>query len=203
MRELLSSALVWVGASGVVGQAAFVALYVLACVAFLPGSVLTLGAGAIFGLWRGFFLVSLASTLGACAAMLVGRFLLRDWVARRLAAFPAFEAVRGAVAAEGWKVVALTRLSPVLPFSLLNYAYGLTDVGLKEYALASWLGMMPGTLLFVYLGAAAGEVARSGRQGRSPAEWAFFAAGLGATALAAWLVGKKAKAALAARVEVR
>lgn len=203
MKEFLAAALAAVAGAGVVGQAAFVALYALACVLLIPGSVLTLGAGAVFGLWRGFVLVSVASTLGACAAMLVGRYFLRDWVTRRLAAFPVFEAVRSAVAAEGWKVVALTRLSPVLPFTFLNYAYGLTDVGLKEYALASWLGMMPGTLLFVYLGAAAGEVARSGQRGRTPAEWAFFAAGLAATALAAWLVGRKAKAALAAKVEVR
>jgi len=196
MKELLASALASVAAAGSAGQAGFVALYVLATVLFVPGSVLTVGAGAVFGLWRGFFLVSVGSTLGACAAMLVGRYLLRDRVARRLAAFPVFEAVRSAVAAEGWKVVALTRLSPVLPFVLLNYAYGLTEVRFKEYALASWLGMMPGTLLFVYLGAAAGEVARSGDRVRTPAEWAFFAAGLAATALAAWLVGRKAKAAL-------
>lgn len=201
MKELMAAALAAVAGAGPAGQAGFAALYALACVLLIPASVLTLGAGAAFGLWRGFVLVSLSSTLGACAAMLVGRYLLRDWIARRLSAFPVFEAVRTAVAAEGWKVVALTRLSPVLPFAFLNYAYGLTDVGFKEYALASWLGMMPGTLLFVYLGAAAGEVARSGQRGRTPAEWAFFAAGLAATALAAWLVGKKAKAALATRVE--
>lgn len=196
MKEFLAAALAGAAGAGAAGQAAFVALYVLATVLFIPGSVLTLGAGAVFGLWRGFILVSVASTLGACAAMLVGRYFLRDWVSRRLASFPVFEAVRSAVAAEGWKVVALTRLSPVLPFVLLNYAYGLTEVRFKEYALASWLGMMPGTLLFVYLGAAAGEVARSGERARTPAEWAFFAAGLAATALAAWLVGKKARAAL-------
>lgn len=203
MREFLTAALAAVAGAGAAGQVGFVALYVLATVFLVPGSILTLGAGAAFGLWRGFFLVSVGSTLGACAAMLVGRYLLRDRVARRLAAFPVFDAVRSAVAAEGWKVVLLTRLSPVLPFFLLNYAYGLTEVRFKEYALASWLGMMPGTLLFVYLGAAAGQVARSADRARTPAEWALFAAGLAATALAAWLVGRKAKAALAARMEVR
>lgn len=203
MKEFLADALAWAAGLGPAGQAVFVVLYALACVAFLPGSVLTVGAGAAFGLWRGFALVSVASTLGACAAMLVGRFLLRDWVAAKLAPFPVFRAVSGAVAAEGWKVVALTRLSPVLPFNLLNYAYGLTDVGLAEYALASWVGMMPGTLLYVYLGSAAGELARAGAGGRQRGalEWAFFAAGLAATGLAAWLVGRKARAALARRVE--
>jgi len=197
MRAFLASALGWTAAAGPLGQAAFVGLYVLACVAFLPGSVLTLGAGAAFGLWKGFVLVSVGSTLGACASFLVGRYLLRDWVARKLAAVPAFAAVAGAVGSEGWKVVLLTRLSPVLPFNLLNYGYGLTTVGLAEYALASWIGMMPGTFLYVYLGAAAGEAARSGSRTRSPAEWALFATGLAATAIAAWLVGRTAKRALA------
>lgn len=197
MREALSAALAWTASAGAPGQAAFVALYALACVAFLPGSVLTVGAGAAFGLWKGFLLVSAGSTLGACAAFLVGRHLLRDRVARRLAAAPSFAAVAEAVGQEGWKVVLLTRLSPVLPFNLLNYAYGLTGVGLGEYALASWIGMMPGTFLYVYLGAAAGEAVRAGSRARTPAEWALFAGGLAATAAAAWLVGRTAKRRLA------
>ncbi|MBI5594659.1 MAG: TVP38/TMEM64 family protein [Elusimicrobia bacterium] len=201
MKAALAAALAWTAGLGLAGQAAFVLIYIVACVAFLPGSVLTLGAGAAFGLWRGFVLVSIASTLGACAAMLVGRYFLRDWVAGKMGRFPVFAAVRSAVASEGWKVVGLTRLSPVLPFSLLNYAYGLTDVPMGEYALASWVGMMPGTFLFVYLGAAAGEAARGGAHARSPLEWALYAAGLAATALAAWLVGRKAKEALNKRVE--
>lgn len=198
MRGLLASALAWTAAAGPLGQATFVGLYVLACVAFLPGSVLTLGAGAAFGLWKGFLLVSVGSTLGACAAFLTGRYLLRDWVSRRLEKFPAFAAVAAAVGQEGGKVVFLTRLSPVLPFNLLNYGYGLTTVELGQYALASWLGMMPGTFLYVYLGAAAGETARAGGRARTPAEWVLFAAGLAATAVAAWLVGRTAKRALSA-----
>lgn len=199
MKSFMASALAWTAAAGPLGWAAFVGLYVLACVAFLPGSVLTLGAGAAFGLWKGFLLVSAGSTVGACASFLVGRYLLRDWVARRLSAVPAFAAVAGAVGQEGWKVVILTRLSPVLPFNLLNYGYGLTSVGLGEYALASWLGMMPGTFLYVYLGAAAGEAARGGTRARTPAEWALYAAGLAATAVAAGLVGRTAKKALKSR----
>lgn len=196
MKAFLAAALTWTAAAGPVGQAAFVGLYVLACVAFLPGSVLTVGAGAAFGLWKGFLLVSIGSTIGASASFLVGRYLLRDLVSRRLAAIPAFVAVAGAVGQEGWKVVFLTRLSPVLPFNLLNYGYGLTTVGFSEYALASWIGMMPGTFLYVYLGAAAGEAARAGTHARTPAEWTLFAAGLAATTVAAWLVGRTAKRAL-------
>lgn len=201
MKAQLASALAWTASAGPLGQAAFVGLYILACVAFLPGSVLTLGAGAAFGLWKGFVLVSIGSTLGACAAFLTGRYLLRDWATRRLAAFPAFAAVAASVGQEGWRVVLLTRLSPVLPFNLLNYGYGLTTVGLGEYALASWLGMLPGTFLYVYLGAAAGEAARAGTRARTPAEWGLFATGLAATAVAAWLVGRTAKKALAERVQ--
>ncbi len=200
MREFLASALAWTAAAGPMGQAAFVGLYVLATVAFLPGSVLTLGAGAAFGLWKGFVLVSIGSTVGASAAFLVGRYLLRDWVSRKLEKVPAFGAVAAAVGQEGWKVVLLTRLSPVLPFNLLNYAYGLTTVGFGEYVLASWVGMIPGTFLYVYLGAAAGEAARGGSRARTPAEWALYAGGLAATAVAAWLVGRTAKRALSAKV---
>ena len=200
MRELLSAALAWTAAAGLAGQAAFVGLYVLACVAFLPGSVLTLGAGAVFGLWKGFVLVSVGSTVGAWASFLMGRYLLRDWVSRRLEKVPVFSAVAGAVGQEGWKVVLLTRLSPVLPFNLLNYGYGLTTVGLGEYTLASWIGMMPGTFLYVYLGAAAGEAARGGSRTRTPAEWALYGAGLAATVFAAWLVGRSAKRALSAKI---
>ncbi len=200
MREFLASTLAWTAAAGPFGQAVFVGLYVLACVAFLPGSVLTLGAGAAFGLWKGLLLVSAGSTIGACAAFLTGRYLLRDWVSRRLERFPAFAAVAAAIGVEGGKVVFLTRLSPVLPFNLLNYGYGLTTVGLGEYALASWVGMMPGTFLYVYLGAAAGEAVKGGARARTPAEWALYAGGLIATAVAAWLVGRTAKRALAAKV---
>lgn len=200
MKALLSSALAWTAAAGPAGGAAFVALYVLACVAFLPGSVLTFGAGAAFGLWKGFALVSLGSTIGAWASFLVGRYLLRDWVSRRLEKVPTFAAVAAAVGKEGWKVVLLTRLSPVLPFNLLNYGYGLTTVGAGEYTLASWIGMIPGTFLYVSLGAAAGDAARGAARARTPAEWALYGAGLAATGVAAWLVGRTAKRALSAQV---
>ena len=200
MRELLSTALAWAGAAGLAGYAVFVGLYVLACVFFLPGSVLTVGAGAAFGLWKGFILVSIGSTAGAWASFLVGRYFLRDWVSRRLEKVPAFAAVAGAVGQEGWKVVLLTRLSPVLPFNLLNYGYGLTSVGVGEFTLASWIGMMPGTFLYVYIGAAAGDAARGGERARTPIEWTLFCAGLAATVIAAWLVSRTARRALSARV---
>lgn len=196
MRDALNAALEWAASLGPAGQLLFILLYVAACVFGLPGSVLTLGAGAVWGLWRGFALVWIGACLGLCAAFLVSRFLLHDWVERRVERYPLFSAVRRAVAHEGWKVVLLTRLSPVLPFFLLNYAYGLTRVSLREYALASWVGIVPGTFLFVYLGSAAGEAVRSGARERSSAEWAFLVVGLCATALALALIGRAAKKAL-------
>lgn len=197
MKALAAAALAWSSAAGPAGQAAFIALYAVACTAFLPASLLTLGAGAAFGLRRGFLLVSAGATLGACVSFLVGRHLLRAWVSRKLERFPAFAAVSGAVGQEGWKVVLLTRLSPVLPFSLLNYGYGLTSVRFGEYTLASWLGMMPGTLLYVYVGSLAGGLAKlEGARERTPLEWLVYGIGLLATLAVSLYVTRIARRAL-------
>ncbi|MBI1839465.1 MAG: TVP38/TMEM64 family protein, partial [Verrucomicrobia bacterium] len=165
---------------GWVGMLGFIGLYIAACVLLVPGSILTLGAGSVFGIARGTLLVSVASTLGAICAFLVGRHLARDWVRRKLASHPKFQAIDQAVASEGWKVVGLTRLSPVFPFVLLNYAYGLTSVSLRDYWLASWVGMLPGTILYVYLGSLAHDVASLAQprsEGRTPLEWTLYGIG--------------------------
>lgn len=186
---------------GVWGPAIFVGVYVVATVCLVPGSVLTLGAGAAFGVVRGCLYVSLASTLGATAAFLVGRYVARDWVARRLEGMPTFRAIDRAVAEEGWRVVGLTRLSPVFPFTLLNYAFGLTRVRLAEYVLASWIGMIPGTVLYVYLG----SLARDGlvERGRTAGEWVLYGVGLVATLVVTWRITRLARRALARRTEGR
>lgn len=137
---------------GAVGGAVFVAVYVAATVLLLPGSILTLGAGFAYGPVAGTLLVMLASNLGATLAFLLGRTVLREWVARRIAGDARFSAVDAAVGAQGFRVVLLLRLSPLFPFNLLNYALGLTRVRLRDYVLASLPGMFPGTLLYVYLG---------------------------------------------------
>ena len=139
----LTNALDWIRGLGPLAPVAFVAIYIVACVAFLPGSILTIGAGVIFGVVRGSIYVSIAATLGATAAFLVGRYLARDWVVRKLEGNPKFKAIDDAVGKEGWKIVLLTRLSPVLPLNLLNYAYGLRSVSLRDYVLASWVGIIP------------------------------------------------------------
>ena len=161
---LLRTALEAIARLGAWGPVLFVLLYVAATVLFLPGSILTLGAGVVFGLARGAVIVSISATLGATAAFLVGRYLARDWVAGKIEGHPKFKAIDEAVAREGWKIVGLTRLSPVFPFNLLNYAFGLTRVSLSHYVIASWIGMMPGTVMYVYLGSVAGDPRRRRRR---------------------------------------
>ncbi|MBI5800657.1 MAG: TVP38/TMEM64 family protein [Verrucomicrobia bacterium] len=200
VRGLLRDALEAVEQLGAWGPALFVVIYVLACVLLIPGSVLTLGAGALFGVVWGTVYVSLASTLGATAAFLVGRYLARRWVARKIAGNAAFAAIDQAVAEEGWKIVGLTRLSPVFPFTLLNYAFGVTRVKLRDYVLASWIGMMPGTVMYVYLGSLAR--AGAGGQQKSPAEWALYGVGLLATIAVTVVITRIARQALARRTNV-
>ena len=203
VRALLRDALAGLESLGPWGPVIFVLLYVVAAVLFVPGSALTLGAGALFGVGLGSVLVSIGATLGATAAFLVGRYLARDWVAKKIEGNAAFAAIDRAVASEGWKIVGLTRLSPAFPFTLLNYAFGLTRVSLRDYMLASWIGMMPGTLLFVWIGAAAGDVvgAAAGKRTRQPLEWVLYGAGLLATVWVTIRITRVARAALASRLE--
>jgi uncharacterized membrane protein YdjX (TVP38/TMEM64 family) len=195
VRELLRDALQWIDGLGALGPLLFVCLYVLATVCLVPGSVLTLGAGALFGVVWGSIYVSLGATLGAVAAFLVGRYFAREWVTRKIAGNATFAAIDRAVGEEGWKIVGLTRLSPVFPFTLLNYAFGLTRVRLPAYALASWIGMMPGTVMYVYLG----SLARAGTRQRTPGEWGLYGLGLVATIAVTVIITRIARRVLAKR----
>ena len=183
---------------GEVGMIVFIVVYIFAAVFFIPGSLLTLGAGAVFGVIKGSLIVSTAATLGATAAFLVGRYFARAWVAKKISGNEKFRIIDDAVAKDGWKIVALTRLSPVFPYTLLNYAYGLTNVSLHDYFFASWIGMMPGTLMYVYIGSLAGNLATLGASDRTktPQEWALFGLGLVATIGVTVYVTKMAKTAL-------
>lgn len=190
----------WVAEQGWRGAVIFALGYAVAVVAFVPGSLLTLAAGAIFGVAYGTVLVFAAATAGATAAFLIARHGGRRWVEARLAGDARFAAVDRAVAAEGRKIVLLLRLSPIFPFNLLNYALGLTQVSTRDYLVAS-IGMLPGTLLYVYSGAVAGQVAAvAGGAGatRGPAEWALLAIGLAATAAVTLIVTRIARRALRA-----
>lgn len=199
---LLRRSLDWVAGLGPAGVIAFVAIYILACVFMIPGSVLTLGAGAVFGVVKGSVICSVAATLGATAAFLVGRYLARDRVVKMIEGNERFRAIDEAVGREGWKIVGLTRLSPIFPFNLLNYAYGITKVSLRDYFLATWIGMLPGGVMYVYLGSLAGSLATLGRHGagRTPAQWALYGIGLLATVIVTIFVTRIARTALAAKV---
>jgi uncharacterized membrane protein YdjX (TVP38/TMEM64 family) len=197
IENFLTGILDWIATLGVWGPIFFALVYILACVFFIPGSVLTLGAGAVFGVVKGFILVSISSTLGATAAFLIGRYFARDWVAKKIGNNATFNAIDHAAADEGWKIVGLTRLSPLFPFSLMNYAFGLTRVSLRDYFVASWIGMMPGTLMYVYLG----SLARVARGQTPPLEWTLRIVGLVATVLVTILLARMARQALAQRVK--
>jgi uncharacterized membrane protein YdjX (TVP38/TMEM64 family) len=186
----------WIAGLGPWGPVMFILLYILACVLFVPGSVLTLAAGALFGVAWGSVYTSIGATLGATAAFLVGRYAARDWVAKRIEGDAKFQAIDEAVGREGWKIVCLTRLSPVFPFSLLNYAFGLTRVSLRDYFFASWIGMMPGTVMYVYLG----SLARAAGDKKSPLEWTLYGVGLLATITVTIFVTRLARQALARKI---
>ncbi len=138
--------------TGAAGMLAYIGVYALLTVLMVPGSALTLLAGLVYGLGAGLLVVIPGSVLGATLAALLGRTLLRAAVVSRLAAYPRWAAIDRAIARDGFKIVLLTRLSPVLPFTLLNYGLGVTGVGMGRYVLASAIGMFPGTVAYVYLG---------------------------------------------------
>lgn len=186
-----------VDALGIWGPVAFIGLYVAACVAFVPASLLTLAAGALFGVLRGTIVVFIGAALGALLSFLIARYLARDWVAARVHSDPRFAAIDRAIAAQGRRVVFLLRLSPVIPFGLLNYALGLTQVRATDFMIAS-LGMLPGTLLYVYSGSLARVVYDVDRAPQAPgtARYAFFGIGLVATAIVTVLITRIARRAL-------
>ena len=199
IADWLSWLLEWIETHRESAWVVFIAVYVAACVLLVPGSLLTLAAGAIFGLLHGVVLVSIGSVAGATAAFLIGRTLARDWVHHKVDALPRFRALDRALARGGFIVVLLTRLSPLIPFNLLNYAYGLTAVKLRDYVLASWIGMLPATVLYVYVGSAAASLAQiargdveAGTGGR-----VLFLVGLVATAGVAVLITRVASRSLA------
>jgi uncharacterized membrane protein YdjX (TVP38/TMEM64 family) len=189
--------------TGALGVAMFFAAYVGSTVAFLPGSILTLAAGFAFGPFWGLAIASPASVTGATCAFLLGRTLLRDWAAARVGESPRLRAIDAAVGREGFKIVLLLRLSPLFPFNVLNYALSLSKVRVSTYVLASFLGMLPGTALYVYLGslapAAAGLASAGGRGGTT--RTVLYIAGLVATVAAAVIGTRAARRALNAELQ--
>lgn len=202
VKAWLDALLKWTEGLGIWGPVVVAAFYIVACVLFLPGSVITLGTGFIFGVLKGTATVSVGSTLGACAAFLVGRTIARRAIEHKVAGNAKFAAIDEAVGQQGFKIVLLTRLSPIFPFNMLNYAFGLTRVRFRDYALASWVGMLPGTVMYVYLGHAMREVtaklteATAGPAQKSSAQQVFFWVGLAIAIGVAVFVTRVARKAL-------
>jgi uncharacterized membrane protein YdjX (TVP38/TMEM64 family) len=197
----------WVGQMGVAGIFIFIGVYAVATVLLAPGAILTIGAGFAFGLWKGFVAVSAGATLGAALAFLVARFIARDKVEAIAKGNEKFRNIDNAIGKQGAKLVFLLRLSPVIPFNLSNYFYGLTGVKFWPYVLASWIGMMPGTFLYVYIGTA-GKAAVSAAAGDEAMKhdwqyWTLMGVGLTATIAVTIWVTKIARGALKAEADVR
>ena len=161
-RDALDAAALdaWLRQAGAWGPAFYIGVYVLATVLFLPGALLTLAGGALFGpIWGTFYSLT-GATIGATAAFAIARYVASDWAARR--AGPRARRLIDGVEKEGWRFVAFVRLVPLLPFNLLNYALGLTRIRLLHYALASYVFMLPGALAYSYLGYAGREALAGG-----------------------------------------
>jgi uncharacterized membrane protein YdjX (TVP38/TMEM64 family) len=181
----------WIAGLGPWGGVLYGVAYVVAALLFVPGIVLTIGAGYVFGLVWGVVIVSIATTVTAALAFVIARYAARARVQRLARRDERFAAIDRAIGENGWKIVGLLRLSPLVPFSVSNYLYGLTSVHLLPYLLASWVAMLPATVLYVSLGAAGRSAGEKG--GRSPWEWALLAAGLLATAAVTVLLTRMAR----------
>jgi uncharacterized membrane protein YdjX (TVP38/TMEM64 family) len=206
VREWLTNFNDWVGQMGVLGIFIFIGVYALATVLLAPGSILTIGAGFAFGLWKGFFAVSGGATLGAALAFLVARFIARAKIQAIAQRNEKFREIDSAIGKQGAKLIFLLRLSPVIPFNLSNYFYGLTGVRFWPYVLASWIGMMPGTFLYVYIGTA-GKAAVAAASGGEAMKhgwqyWTVLGVGLAATLAVTIWVTKIARGALKSQTDL-
>jgi uncharacterized membrane protein YdjX (TVP38/TMEM64 family) len=188
----LTDALGCVERSGVWGPIVLCVFYIVSCVFLVPGSIPTLAAGFLFGVLLGSVTAVIGSTIGACVAFLVGRTMARGWIARRIARSRKFTAIDRMIGRNGFKVVLLSRLSPISPFVVLNYLFSLTKVSFWQYTWGSLLGMIPGTVMFVYFGAGLRSLAQVSAYARgelppTPVERVVFWGGL-AVAVAVTLV---------------
>ena len=198
VQESLQNLLKWIQDFGSASAIIFIGTYLLLTVLLIPGSALTLGAGVVFGATWGSLYAFMGATLGATVAFLMGRYFARDWISKKIEGNAKFEAIDAAVAKEGLKIVFLTRLSPVFPFVLLNYAFSVTNVSLQDYVLGC-AGMIPGTILYVYIGSLAGSLATldASDPPTQLAQWSLRTIGLIATVAVTVYVSRIARKALA------
>jgi len=188
----------WIKSFGPWGVVFYIGVYAIATVLFVPGWILTVGAGVAFGLFWGTFTALIGATIGATFAFLIARYVARGAVSKRFGKNKKFEAIDNAIGQQGWKMVGLLRLSPLVPFNLSNYLYGLTAIAFVPYFFATLVGMLPGTVLYVYLGTIGkiGLEASKGAAEKSALEYVFLGVGLAATMIVTILVTRAARRAL-------
>ena len=198
LSELLHHVLSWIQSLGYVSAIAFILLYIVATIALVPGAILTLGAGVVFGVAWGSLYVLIGAIAGETCAFLLGRYLARDWIIEKIEHNQTFAALDRALNQEGVKIILLTRLSPIFPFSLLNYAFGITGISLRDYFIGS-IGMIPMTITYVYLGSLAGNIATLGEAtelANSQLQWTIRIIGFMATVAATFYITRIARQAL-------
>ena len=173
----------WIQQSGWLGVLWFIVLYTFTCIVFLPGSILTVGAGAIYGFWFSTVLVTVSSTVGAVVNFLTSRYLARRWMERKMGNNRKFHALEKAVGAKGWKLILISRISPVVPHSIVSYASGLTRISFWRFTLASAAGFFPLSAAYCYAGAVLGTAIRTtaGLRPHDPVSWTLYGLGMLAT----------------------
>lgn len=195
---LFQHTLDWIETLGVWAPCVFVTVYALSCIFFVPAFIFTVASGILFGLVKGACLSLAGGAIGAALAFLIGRYIAREPVRRLFAKNREFHALEGAVSARGWKIIVLARLSPIFPFLIGNYAFGLTRLSVWEYALASAAGTIPSAFAFAYAGTLLGSLTfleAPGRE-RTPAEWALLAGGFISTVVLSLYLRRVAESAL-------
>jgi uncharacterized membrane protein YdjX (TVP38/TMEM64 family) len=180
----------WIDHFGPWGPLVFGLIYVVAVVLLVPGSALTLAAGFAYGAW-GAPLAVVAATIGASLAFLIARYMVREKVRSFMRGRRKLQAVEKAVNEDGWKIVGLVRLSPLVPFNMQNYFFGITDIPFAHYVAATFIGIIPGAVVNVYVGMIGGIMSDGAVGG--PLQWSFFAVGLVVSVVVAWMITRKAK----------
>jgi uncharacterized membrane protein YdjX (TVP38/TMEM64 family) len=196
VKEWVRQFVVWVQQLGPAGVVIFIAAYAIATVLFLPGWIFTVSAGLIYGIVGGTAIALTGAVIGASLAFLVARYLLRQSIEDQTKKNPRFRAIDEAIGKNGWKIVGLLRLSPLIPFNLSNYFYGITSISFPAYVAISAIGMIPGTLLYAYLGAIGQAGISGGASPHSKWQYVLLAVGLIATIAVTILVSRIAKNAL-------
>lgn len=201
-RAIIRSVLQRISDLGPWAPPLFILAYAISCLIFFPGVILTLGAGILFGVLKGTFLVSVGASIGAACAFLISRHFAREWVERRFGSNPTFRAIDGAVAREGWKILGLIRLSPVFPFIPTNFFFGLTNISLVRFFFVTWVGIIPVTMMWAYLGSLIGSLAELGTEPvvTGKTKWFLTSVGLVVTIIVTAFVTRIGRRALAGKL---